>query len=933
MIEKFRFYIKHSMNDLRVNGQRTLFAILCIAVGVAAIVSLQTLGVMIQDTLTGNLRETLKGDIQFDNNLRFVSEMSFQDEQGNERFRQEFRFEDFEDLVKQTEKRATESGLLEIAEGRTFFDQNTLYFGERGREILAEWAKANIPQPVKFAYEYQVVDITAVFTNFGVGTIIDSPRTNLRTTSVTPVMIDSRNYPIVGEIRSQDGTLLRDLFPTPNSIVLSENVARNLRAEVGDTIRLSGVDGEFTVTGIVPTEKEAGFTNFLAGIFGFYYIDISARPLLGIEERVQRVYMALENPDDELIAQIGEKLMKEYSFLNFTTTLEVAERNEFVSDLLDQLLTIMGLVALLLGSIGIVNTMQVVVRRRTLEVAVLKTIGLQANQVTTLFLVEAFIMGVIGSVLGVVLGWGLTFIIKGSAETLLGQTLPFRITPSPAITGLIVGALVTTVFGFLPTLSAGQVRPGIVLRPNDDIIPRTGLWRSLGALLVVIIVLSIIAAGILQNPGLAFGVVIGTFFMAGFFYLVLQLLLWITGKFFPALGWIDLRLALKAVLVGRRRGAFTLLALVVGVFSLSLVTLLADSASRAINQFVSTGLGGNVLIQTFGGGSVEKIEPILQQAEGVNSYTLTKLHSMELISVTKNDGTVLSKADIEQNIMNNGNSGTSLDFLLQQVTERDVTNNLPDVEFLAGNGRQLTVDDAQQPVIILPREQVIIDAGLSVGDKLTLRLSNKREITLTIVGLSEPPSIITQPPTPYVPSGSLGDAIPFSVGVILDINEDNIPELRSALSKIPGVFMIEARLLNVFVNAILGQLTAMPILVTALSLIVGGVVIANSVALATIERRKEIAIMKTVGVQRGRVLGMLLLENAIMGFIGGLLGVGLGLIGLAISLSQLPGASSIIPYGTAFLLMMLCVGIALVAAITTAWGASGEKPLNVLRYE
>jgi putative ABC transport system permease protein len=125
----------------------------------------------------------------------------------------------------------------------------------------------------------------------------------------------------------------------------------------------------------------------------------------------------------------------------------------------------------------------------------------------------------------------------------------------------------------------------------------------------------------------------------------------------------------------------------------------------------------------------------------------------------------------------------------------------------------------------------------------------------------------------------------------------------------------------------------MPILVTALSLIVGGVVIANSVALATIERRKEIAIMKTVGVQRGRVLGMLLLENAIMGFIGGLLGVGLGLIGLAISLSQLPGASSIIPYGTAFLLMMLCVGIALVAAITTAWGASGEKPLNVLRYE
>ncbi|HRF97557.1 MAG TPA: hypothetical protein PLZ51_20255, partial [Aggregatilineales bacterium] len=70
MLEKFGFYIKHSINDLRVNGQRTFFAILCIAAGVAAIVSLQTLSVMIQDTLTGNLRETNKGDIRFDNDIR-----------------------------------------------------------------------------------------------------------------------------------------------------------------------------------------------------------------------------------------------------------------------------------------------------------------------------------------------------------------------------------------------------------------------------------------------------------------------------------------------------------------------------------------------------------------------------------------------------------------------------------------------------------------------------------------------------------------------------------------------------------------------------------------------------------------------------------------------------------------------------------------------
>lgn len=930
MLEKFRFYIKHSMNDLRVNGQRTLFAILCIAVGVAAIVSLQTLGVMIQDTLTGNLRESNKGDIQFRNDIR-LRDFNFDDmEPGS---RRNFDFEEFEDLMASIEKEAIDSGILETVEGTAMFGSSTKYFGVRGREILAEWAEANIEQPVTFTYSYFVIEPFRVITNFGTGTVLDLERTNLQTSSVTPIMIDSTAYPLVGEIKSLDGKPLSELFPTPNSIVLSENTAKNLRAEVGDTITLGGVDGTFTITGIVLTEKEAGFDNFFAGIFGFYYVDKSAMPLLGLEDRVERVFMTIENPTDELITQITEKLNETYPFLEFNTTLDIAERNEFVANVLDQLLTVMGLVSLLLGSIGIVNTMQVVVRRRTLEVAVLKTLGLQANQVTMLFLVQAAIMGIVGSLFGIVLGWGMTFIIKGSAETFLGQTLPFRITPAPAIAGLVVGTLVTTVFGFLPTLSAGQVRPGIVLRPNDDIIPRTGLLRSLGALMVVIIALTIISTSILGNAGLAFGVVIGTFLLAGFFYLLLQLLLWLVGKFFPSFGWVDLRLSLKAVLVGRRRGAFTLLALVVGVFSLSLVTLLADSANRAIEQLVSTGLGGNVLIQTLGGGATDSIQSILDEQEGVNSYTITRIHQLDVVSVTKSDGTVLSSQEIDGIIAsNNGNIG-GLDSVFQQITERDVTNNLPEVTFNAGNGRQLNADDAGQSVMVIPRDSTTDAAELQVGDVITLRATNNREYTFTLVGLSEAPAVMTQPPTPYIPTGSLEGVSPFSVGVILDINEDNIPDLRSALSKIPGVFMIEAKLLNIFVNAILGQLTAMPILVTALSLIVGGVVIANSVALSTIERRKEIAVMKTVGVHRERVLGMLLLENAIMGFIGGLLGVGLGLIGLVASISALPNSSSIIPYGTAFLLMLLCVGIALVAAVTTAWGASGEKPLNVLRYE
>src|SRR3954466_4799363 len=64
MFENLRFYVNHSFNDLRVNGQRTFFALLCIAAGVAAIISLQTLAVMIQSSLTGGLQESNRGDMQ-----------------------------------------------------------------------------------------------------------------------------------------------------------------------------------------------------------------------------------------------------------------------------------------------------------------------------------------------------------------------------------------------------------------------------------------------------------------------------------------------------------------------------------------------------------------------------------------------------------------------------------------------------------------------------------------------------------------------------------------------------------------------------------------------------------------------------------------------------------------------------------------------------
>ena len=94
-------------------------------------------------------------------------------------------------------------------------------------------------------------------------------------------------------------------------------------------------------------------------------------------------------PPAESWVQLPEEAALNRAFPFVTTTTTEALRQDYVdlSDNVNQLVSVMGLVSLLIGSIGIINTMQVIVRRRTIEIAVLKTIGLQANEITVLFMV------------------------------------------------------------------------------------------------------------------------------------------------------------------------------------------------------------------------------------------------------------------------------------------------------------------------------------------------------------------------------------------------------------------------------------------------------------------------------------------------------------------------------------------------------------------
>ncbi len=981
MIEKLSFYTRHSLNDLRVNKQRTLFALLCIAAGVAAIVSLQTLGVMIEDTLTGSLQESNRGDIRLSPAAG-----------------------EFDGV-----QRARDEGLLASS---GMFGGNV--FTPEGVQIIGEW----------FSEHYPGTTITyrQAFTSASVGAVVSNPRNDEEQTFVTPYVVEIAAYPLYGERRTEDGELLREVIQAPTDIVISRNLADALDAQVGDTLLLGGANAEFTLRGIVPTSEEAGFENFAGNLIGYYYLDVSAVPLFGgeITPSASEIFVRLGDPAQ--VESATRALQVRFSYVDSTNTADLKEMNSDIADAINQLVVIMGLVSLLIGGIGIVNTMLVIVSRRTTEVAVLKTIGLEAEQITALFLVEAVLMGIFGSLAGIVLGWAAAYAIKGVAGNFLAQTLTFRLTPGPALTGFVVGVIVTTIFGFLPTLAAGQVRPNLVLRPSDTVVPRAGRARSFAALLFVMLAISLVAqplindllsaqsirsfamsvggflgllmgvtmlAGgifsgwtrrklwrrmvrwVLMVPGLpllgaAFGyavpallILFGTFIAVALLYAALWVIIWLVGRFLPTWRLVDLKLVLRSMLSAKGRAASTLLALVVGVFTLSLITMLATAITNRFEQVLENEVGGNVIIFVAGAGdTLNAVESRLQETEGVRSYSALGTYSTNLVSATDvstNQVLTLNQL-VSRARQEDPDYAETLNWMFTSVDARSVASNLPDVEFY--QGRQLKAADTgpwdsnagEYPPIIISATPGVIASGLEVGDQLLFELipqgagqltsgAERRLIRFEIVGMIDRRTGGVQVnfgSFNYAPSSAFpSDMRPDSVSAIVDIEETQVRALRQSMNEIPLAFVMETKLLNDLLNRILDQFTSFPILVATLALVVGGIVIANSVALATLERRREIAIMKAVGLQRERVLGMLLLEYGLMGLIGGLIGVGLGGIGLLFLLIQAFGGDlgRSIPYMTALQLMALCVLIALGAAILTAWRASGEKPLNVLRYE
>jgi len=870
-MERLRLDLRYSVRHLWREKQRTVFALFCVAAGVATIVGLQMLGLSIADAMTGNAQASNRGDVAV----------------GPAR--------------------------------RIWFTADQMAAFER------------------LAADGQATDWTYRYFLDGLSVSVMRAESIETFRFLSAFLIEPDVYPFYGQVQALDppDVPLAELLTGPGDVVISKNLADRGKITVGDQLRIDRGSSQilYTVRGIVPTGSAAWTRNLGPLTDGFLYLDYNASlEALGLERTATEVFFTTE--DEVAAATLVERAAEIAPLSPVRTAADMLTQNERISVLISRLLLTVGLAALFIGGLGIANTMLVVVARRRLEIAVLKAVGLKGHHVTRLFLTEAALLGLAGSLIGVVLGLVLSWALLGPATSFLPVLVDWRTYPQPLVTGLAIGVIVTVVFSFLPILTAAQVRPLLVLRPSDSGLPRSGRWQSLVAVLVLTAVTGLLASQLLGDPIVGLAGAYGALVILTLLTSMLRIVVWAVEKL-PSLGWVSLRLAQRGIGRHRGRSASTLLALIVGLFSVSLIVVMAGNVTDSFKKATRRAWGADLIIQTR---DLKAARQVLEKSPEVSSYAEANRFPAELIAINGDPGAYERRIAVyerEQGVPLTLQEWDMLAAELSVITGRDLGSNLPRFDFAPGMGRNLTPDDMGRQVVLVENTRYLAMLKLQPGETLTFRLVGDAQVTLEIVGVAEM-SIGGVSDNPLiVPLDVLAPlATPRDRFFVADVSPRRKDEAVTALTRsLPDeTVVIETDIMaNAFTRSI-QQLAVLPILVAGLALFAATTMIANTAALAAMERWREIGVMKAVGVKSGQILRQMLLEGGIVGLVGGLTGVGLAAM-LMVLYSKMLGLPAGLNPWPILALLALAVGITMAATLVAAWPASRQRPLDVLLYE
>jgi putative ABC transport system permease protein len=736
---------------------------------------------------------------------------------------------------------------------------------------------------------WQKQNIIATYTPLAQGsaTFLRTPTSGRVTFLSRALGIDPATYPLVGQLVLRDpaGAKAADVLQHPTDALLTRDIADPLGLHVGDSFILSG-DGapvQLTLAGIIAATPDQRGHQVL------YSLD-TARLIDNRADVITSVVGTLGTAPNAVQTLNASSYPIFIAANRDATTADSAATNLF-----DLMLKGAGVLGLLVGGLSVSNTLQVILARRKLEIAMLKTVGYQRGDLLTLIALETGLIGIVGGVVGALIGVAITGklldVLASSGALLLAWS------PDPVIVGggIAVGLLTAVVFGMQTILASSATRPIELLRdlptntPSRDVAARLALY---GLLLVIFGLLVGIVLGSIPL-GVAFVMIgsLGLVILRAIFWVIL----WIVTKL-PAPPIPSLRLARASLKQRKMLATLSLIALFAGAFSVTFAVLAIYNAQVEVTSHRGSDAGYNLLIYTTIDGADKALGQMTTQ--GAQSPYLSDY--------------VIGTLD-NQSITVEGRSAADL------KADLNYTGNWSDTGKVA-----LLAPDASD--------------GHKVGDTLTLQVNNQQQ-TVTLIGFYTRTAVNSLAATgaSVIVPRAVAEALGGTHTQVQVIGQFPVVSLETVTTTIgtalPDALVFSRADLNDSLASTYRTLFTFAISIAGLAFVAGAVLIANSAGLTVVERRGEIGVFKAVGYTSGHVLRLFLSEYGFLGTLAGLFGiVGAVVAILLINVTQ-PGANLVIEPTIVGGMLLFSIAIALVSAAVVTWPPTRVRPLDVLRYE
>ncbi|WP_406366939.1 ABC transporter permease [Streptomyces sp. NBC_01546] len=753
-------------------------------------------------------------------------------------------------------------------------------------------------------------------------TVVNSKNENMGSTTGAPTIAGNWNDNELKSMKITSGQAPRG----PTEVMVDADTADKHHLGLGDELRTIAVTGDFRakISGI------ATFTVTNPGAAIVYFDTPTAqRQLLGAPGAFTHINVTAKDgvSDEQLKRNVATAVGADTYKLQ--TSKEAADANrKDVGSFLDVMKYVMlgfAGIAFLVGIFLIFNTFSMLVAQRTREIGLMRAIGADSGQVLKSVVVEAFLLGVVGSVLGVGAGVGLAV---GLME-LMGQmgmhlsTDDLTVAWTTPVVGVFLGVVVTVIAAYVPARRAGKVSPMAALResgtPGDK---KAGVVRAVLGLVLTGIGgagLFLAAAADEAGPGslwLGLGVVftligfivIGPLLAAG----VVRVLSGVVLRPFGSVG----RLAERNALRNPRRTGATAAALMIGLALVACLSVVGSSMVASATDELDQSVGADYMIAS------QTQQPVMPQAE----QALKSVRDLDHVTTYRTVEAKLTAPD--------GSTETDELGATDPTYAKDIRRKMIAGEHAAAYGKDSMSVGSEYAT----------KHGIKMGDELAVAFTGGNTVKLKVAAITSDEGnldkgmkyISTAVAEANVPADRMPRPFMLLAGAKDGQSDTAYTAVKAALAEYPQYQVLNRADYKQSLKDQVGQLLNMVYGLLALAIIVAVLGVVNTLALSVVERTREIGLMRAIGLSRRQLRRMIRLESVVIALFGALLGLGLGM-GWGATAQQLLALQGLkvleIPWPTILGVFAASAFVGLFAALVPAFRAGRMNVLNAIASE